>query len=241
MLDEKKKMIAVGALGVVLLGMGAFKLLPSGSAPAPAPLAKKTAHPTTVASNETASAPKGEAGNANNAGTGSGAVNSDGMPKITIDPQTLPPRDPFEIPPTTQDMTGAPKTPDQPGPRTFSHGSSNADRPMPPNRFKKPDVMQGNLPVLPIPDSGHPEGTKTADNSTAKPAEPVFDYHLGGVMFGAHPVAVFADKAGGQRLVSVGGSIDGDAKLVSLSRDEATISFRGRTLRLPLGGDPVEK
>lgn len=57
-------------------------------------------------------------------------------------------------------------------------------------------------------------------------------------MTGSKPIAVFSDSNGNQRLVPVGGSLDGDSKVVAVEKGSVTIEHRGKKQRLSLGGNP---
>ena len=66
-----------------------------------------------------------------------------------------------------------------------------------------------------------------------------FSYTVSGVITGGNkPAAVFTDSSGNQRLVPVGGSLDGDSKVVAIDRGNVTIEHRGKKQRLSLGGNP---
>jgi hypothetical protein len=56
------------------------------------------------------------------------------------------------------------------------------------------------------------------------------------VIMGRRPAAVFVDAQNVQHLVQVGGSLDGDTRLVSLDRDHVVINVKGETKNLTLGG-----
>jgi len=70
------------------------------------------------------------------------------------------------------------------------------------------------------------------------PAKPVFGYRLSGLITGQHPAAVFTDTAGAQRLVPLGGSLDGDSQLLAVQKGRAVVSFHGHSVKLSLGGTP---
>ncbi len=128
----------------------------------------------------------------------------------------LPERDPFKSSGDVAPVTPAPTQPKQ------------QSAPPPPH-------MRGNFAsaadVLP---------NANAPLTVALPA-PVFSYRLAGLILGRHPAAVFmdtADKSASQRLIPIGGSIDGDTQLISVNKGLAVVSFRGKKLRLTLGGTP---
>ena len=100
----------------------------------------------------------------------------------------------------------------------------------------KPPSMGGHLGTADIlPSSG--AGGTIAPLSVA-PAEPIFGYRLLGLISGRHPAAVFTDASGAQRLVPLNGSLDGDTQLLAVQKGRVVVSFRGKHLRLSLGGTP---
>jgi hypothetical protein len=70
---------------------------------------------------------------------------------------------------------------------------------------------------------------------------PAFGYSVSGVVVGAKPAAVFRDGQGSQRLVTVGGSLDGDTQVKAISLTAVSVSYRGKTLELPIGGESLAK
>ena len=64
-----------------------------------------------------------------------------------------------------------------------------------------------------------------------------FAYTLKGVLVGKKPMAVFEDDNGNQRLVPLGGSLDGDSKVVGIEKGKVRIRHRGKdqTHTLPEG------
>ena len=127
----------------------------------------------------------------------------------------LPQRDPFKAP----EGSGPP--------------DEHAKLPIAPTQERhasRPQHMQGMLPG-----SG---GTGAFAPITLEPPKPTFAYRLSGLISGRHPAAVFTDASGAQRLVPLNGSLDGDTQLVAVQKGRAVISFRGKHLKLSLGGTP---
>jgi type II secretory pathway component PulC len=64
-----------------------------------------------------------------------------------------------------------------------------------------------------------------------------FAYQVKGVIVGKKPMAVFEDDNGNQRLVPLGGSLDGDSKVVAIEKGKVRIRHHGKekTLDLPEG------
>ncbi len=71
------------------------------------------------------------------------------------------------------------------------------------------------------------------------PDPSAFGYTVSGTMTGGDkPVAVFTDSNGNQRLVPVGGSLDGDSKVISIEKGSVVIEHRGKKQRISQGGNP---
>jgi hypothetical protein len=110
----------------------------------------------------------------------------------------------------------------------------------------QPKSLGGMIPPMSITgarltkETGSTTGASALGNAAAKP-EPTMNWHLAGVVSGAHSLAVLADATGNQRLIRVGSAIDPDSHLVSVGKGSATILFRGKTLRLLITGDPNAK
>jgi hypothetical protein len=71
--------------------------------------------------------------------------------------------------------------------------------------------------------------------------KPVFGYSLIGIISGDTPAAVFADQTGNQKLITLGGEIDGDSKLISIKGNQAVVKFKDETLKLTIGGTASAK
>lgn len=213
MKDDKKKVMIVGVLFVAMLGIGAFTMLGGSSTPPPAAKSDKK-DDAKVAAEKAAAEALEEA------------------PKNPLYAAELAQRDPFEpraiegtavkqanVPPATPLPTAA-----KSGGRR-SRGGSNLGTVAPvgwnDGSIPNPSGLNGGIGIAP---SG--------------PDPSAFGYNVTGTLMGARPVAVFSDSQGNQRMVPVGGSLDGDSKVISISKGQVTISHRGKTLRLPLGGTP---
>jgi hypothetical protein len=188
--------MVLGAMGVVLLGIGAFQFVKaSGNQPA-APAAKTAASTTASAAsgtNSNDSTASDPASQQNNLVTGSFAYH-----------------DPFK-PLVDTNKTPTPVAMTQPTP---------------------------HLPNLPI-DKGVLPPALTSPNGVTVPVNPPapqFGYALAGVILGNKPAAVFIDAQGAQHLVQLGGSLDGDTRLVNLDRDHVVLRVKGQDKNLTLGG-----
>lgn len=199
-MDDKKKLMIIGALGVVLLGIGAFQFT-KGSAPAAAQAPATTQETPAATPEDPANAEQPQAEQANNLVTGS-----------------YPRRDPFKplIDPNATVSTVAQNTPVQQPMRI--PGGRKVDFPI--EKF-------GPLP------GADPAG---GEAETVKPLAPEFPYKLSGIIVGAKPAAVFTDLSGAQRLVELGGSLDGDTQLVNMDRNHVVLRFKNQTKNLTLGG-----
>jgi hypothetical protein len=235
MLDDKQKIMVLGALGVAVLGIGAFQLMPSGPETPPGP--KSSGWKPPVTATETA-APE--------------------PPKNPTVVSMLPRRDPFGVPnefkprelqadsvaPTIDPL----KTPELPKP-SFDPGRRGR---------RKPGSMKGRLPINPfadedpgeLPDAGSLKIEKEKPNLTnptvppvepPKPPEPTFDYTLSGVIIGRRSAAVLRDTQGNQRLVTTGGMIDGEATLIEVKPGLAIVDVRGKRMRIEVKGDTDAK
>jgi hypothetical protein len=144
--------------------------------------------------------------------------------------QVLPQRDPFK-----SALASAPTTPPVVTPTTTQ---------MPPTLKGGTHLPtahdNGALPPMPggFGTTGGPTGTQV---KPVDPGPPPFEYHLGGIILGTKPCAVFIDGAGNQRLVSLGGSLDGDTHVESISRGRVTVRHGSETTTLTLGGNPSGK
>jgi hypothetical protein len=220
MKDDKKKIVVLGVLLAVMLAVGAFTFMGGGSSQP------------TVAADPAAGSGTGEVVKVNANGetatdTSAGAVpelKGEELPKNPLYAADLPQRDPF-----VTNLAGAgsrsgfvnpqPVTaPVQRAPRTTSYPSVAPYVPR----------MTGSLPDA---------GSVTITSTGPDPSQ--FGYTVSGVITGGgKPAAVFTDSSGNQRLVPVGGSLDGDSKVVAIDRGNVTIEHRGKKQRLSLGGNP---
>ena len=233
MQDDKKKLTVLATLGVLLLGLGAFTLMPQGSSAPPGPQKSGWKPP---------EEPKEE------------AVEPPRNPTVVA---ALPRRDPFEIPgyarekePPPQNVAPEPEKANQiPSPNyqgrrrprglggRLNIGSIGEE-------FGDPLPPTGNQVEPARPNVGGPDsGTEptVAKVETPPPPEPTFDYSLNGVILGRRPAAVLRDKQGNQRLVTVGGMIDGDSTLIEVRQGAAIVDVRGKRRRIELNGDSDAK
>lgn len=196
-MDDKKKLMVLGAMGVVLLGIGAFQFAKgSGAAPAPAPTPAVT-QSTDSNANANDNGDVKVAPQQNDLVSGSYAYRDPFKP--LVDPNPAPPQ-----------MAPPPRVASNAGGGTF-----------PPFPIDKGDALPGAGGGTTVP---------------LTPPAPQYGYRLAGVIMGRRPAAVFVDAQNVQHLVQVGGSLDGDTRLVSLDRDHVVINVKGETKNLTLGG-----
>lgn len=193
-MDNKKKLV-FGALGVALLGVGAFQFV-GGSKDSPT---------------ATAAEPKIDVSKA--------------LAQLRPSVPPLSPRDPF----APGKLPGAAEPEQRPSEPAKGTGGSK-----PSMGGSQPPINWGDqLPQL--------GGSQTTEAVPVTPQAPVFPYTLIGVVAGDTPAAVFTDTAGNQRLVTQGGSLDGDSKVVSIERGKVKIQFGKETLTLTIGGTASAK
>lgn len=231
-MDDKKKITILGALFVVMISVGAFQFTRSS---APEPVAEKKVEQSTSEAGEAAKKSEGEHKEATSEEGAKGEENATGAAE-EVDPALvaaarLNPRDPFDG--TAWDVNykatqqaiqsaaaSAPKPMTKPAPRP---------RPMGGSGFKPLPI--GDAGALPMPEGG---GAPVAGNKL--PSIDDFPYTVAGTMLGDRPCVVFTDASGKQKLVGAGGAIDGDSRVVSISKGLVTVNHRGKTKTFRVGG-----
>ena len=213
MSKDKKKTMVVAGLGVLLLTVGAFQFIGKGSGSTPvAETAKQqaTAAKTYAAEAEGKPVAKAE------------ETDPQRAMLIAMVKDPLPSRDPFA-------PIGSPvqqKAPSQPEikPPVIQQKSV-------PHQKWAPDFSPGNKPYDPLPGNG--QAVNPANNPNVSTAPPLrqpseFAYRVKGILNGPKPMAVFEDDSGNQRLVPLGGSVDGDSKVVGIEKGKVHIRQRGK-------------
>lgn len=150
-------------------------------------------------------------------------------PQVATD---LPPRDPFAAPADT-----LPKAP--PTVSTRPRGTQGI---APLGRSK----FGGMGGIQPLPLGGGPEisplpGAGSLGHPLPAAEEKPFGYHVVGSISGDRPAVVLEDTAGNQKLVPVGSAVDGESRVRRVEKGAVTIDYRGKKLRLTVGGNPVGK
>ncbi len=250
---EKKKLLILGVLALVILCVGAFSLKGGHSAPAPKPAASGGKHrhhgsadpsaaPTATSPAETSLAKPGPStgpvneveagakpgnltstapvGTPSSSGTPSGSVNGSTVASAPVSEQDFPERDPFDgrkfIPPD-------PKATPPPAAAPKSTGGAPKLGKIPPLEVTQIDKT-GTLPP-----AGGPKTALVGLNEKSQPPkEEEFSYSVSGVITGDRSAAVFVDSKGNQRLISLGGSIDGDATVVGITQSKVTVNSTER-------------
>lgn len=213
MKDDKKKLVVLGVLVAVMLGVGAFTFMGGGSSTPPV-VADATGQ-----ANQTEVIKVGATGETSL----NGAKGDAELPKNPLYAADLPQRDPFV---TT--LAGAQSNSGTPAPPVISRPTRQPRAPRG-GTIAPYSPMTGELPAA--------GGPITISQTGPDPNQ--FGYTVSGVITGGgKPAAVFTDSSGNQRLVPVGGSLDGDSKVVAIDRGNVTIEHRGKKQRLSLGGNP---
>lgn len=247
---DKKKLIILGVLTAVIIGVGAFQFTASSGPAAPPKEAAKsdeeksregeqnTAPATGGTKIATASgtspsgvgAPNGPASVDGEVGDAVAAQTTEGPvadPVLGLYARGLSPRDPF-----MPVGTAASPAPTEPKPEPKQEPRPTPQRPQtqarPPRELPPFAVSPGPLPGV-----GGPVGIQPGA-PLRQPGE--FSYTVSGVIVGAKPAAVFTDDSGRQRLVTAGGAFDGDSRVVSVTADKVVVRHRGKTLTLSVGG-----
>ena len=213
---NKKKLIVIAVLGTVLLGVGVFQFASSGQTQTPPPPATtKNASP-----NGPGASPSGPDANAGIPGSqGSQDLQnvSPDDPIRMLYAQALPQRDPFKR--GAAELEGLPSQ-------------------VPQSQIVRPLAMRPSmLPPFPIPGISPTLSGPGGTNVGVQPGAPIrqpgeFAYKLSGVILGVRPAAIFTDDSGNQKLVLLGGSLDGDNRLVGLARGQATVNHNGKNLTM---------
>lgn len=213
-MDDKKKKLALIGLVVAILAIGAFQFT-SGSSEPDKKVASKPAKKVDQAKAESNS-------------TKLYSTDEGGEEPLVVAAE-LPVRDPFD------------GTAWQPQPETKKAAVDPIPAPQPRMGAKR----GGNLPPFNVDGVGQLPtangGTFKVEPGKAAPPEAQFGYGVSGVITGARPAAVITDGSGNQRLIAVGGQIDGDSRIVAIERGKVTIRFRNRTLTLHVGGTSNDK
>lgn len=207
---EKQKLLIVGVLGLVVLGVGAFQFMSSSSPP--------------VSTTEKKPEPDKQAEPGQTGDALAGIVASTSLPRDPFVPGRLP-----EQPKPATDTvkpTNPPTQQESAGSRRIGSRSTPSLPPLRP--------MSGNIDLgrgLP-----NPLGGEKASQTTPPGRTDDFNYSVSGVVVGQRPVAVFEDGSGKQLLVPLGGSINGQSRVIGIERGKVILEHRGKRLTLTTSG-----
>jgi hypothetical protein len=250
MKQDKKKIVVLIALAVVILAVGAFSFLPTGGAPAAEPSAKSKETKSDSDGKVAQDATKSDTGASSFEGSVEGAVPAAGgetaekePPKNPTVATSLPQRDPFTPADLAPTETAAAATPPVPAANPAPNPAPQRDRVVR-RRTGGGGGLGGNLPPFAIDKTGQLPGANGSVSLSPNPDAALdpsaFSYKVSGLIVGNKPAAVFTDSQGNQRLVTVGGSLDGDSQVTSIDRNRVTVRHRGKTMRLTVGGNPQQ-
>ncbi|MBX7134784.1 MAG: hypothetical protein K1X67_19115 [Fimbriimonadaceae bacterium] len=223
---DKQKLIIVGVLGVLVIGIGAFQFM--GGEPAKKPVAKKsTSDPDSKKPSDSAE-----------------PVDEKKIDLGRLIAGNLPPRDPFR--PVDIPAVPDPKPSSQPGetekPEKVEQAPPKSEpTPSGPRSTgaMRPPSMSGQAPLNPmggLPPAGAigagPGMAIQAGTPLRQPGEPA--YSVAGVVIGKERMVVLQDDNGNQRLVKLGEKIDPDNRIVDIDRGGKVKVRNGKkTMELP--------
>lgn len=214
--NDKKKLMILSVLALLMVAVGAFTFMGGGAPASPEVLTTKSAGAYGEGTDPLA--------------TGEETTDGDKKPADGISEEDRPesgvlalapfePRDPFETPSSVPKVGGITPPPVQPTAQ------------MAPIQGK-PNPRNGeNAPFDPNQFNGGPIG---GGNSNLPPIVVAPTFIVKGIITGAKPMAVFEDGEGNQRLVALGGSVDGDTKVVAIEQGKVTVVHKGKRYSLAL-------
>jgi hypothetical protein len=208
---KNKKAIVIAVLALALVGIGAFGLMK------PEP----EYQPKVVATSADAGNDLADNGSGRDAGGGKQNEGKDLRAEQLMALVTGPlnPRDPFEQGGATaaEAVTAQPVVGNTPPPAATSARRSPSLPPL--------DPMGGSL--------AGPGGVGLSPGQPLRqPGE--FGYRVKGVVVGDRPVAILEDDGGNQRMVPLGGSVDGDSRVVGIEKGRVRIRHRGKDQTLTI-------
>lgn len=220
-MDEKKKIAILGGLFVVMIGIGAFQFAKSGGSDAPAEQNIISSKPERTDETKTEKIPEGTT-----------VEDVDVDVEADVDPALiaaarLNPRDPFDGSSWDMNLRAATPQPSVP---------VEKPRPTPP---PIKNIGGSGFKPMPIGDGVLPNIGGSAEISGGKlPSIEDFPYTVAGTVVGDRSFVLLKDASGKQKLVSVGSSIDGDSRVISISKGLVTVNHRGKTKTFRVGGNP---
>lgn len=231
-MEDKKKILMLGALLVVMLGVGAFQVMQPA---APAPTAEKIEPKGKEGETKLASRQEGEG----EPGAEKAEPTVPEFDPALVQVVQLEHRDPFDGRKWAEaGISGMPK-PETHTPKVqqsvqnanqYSGQQRSGARSMP---EIPPMQIGGNLePTLPGVNQGGGMQTGAPTGAVAGGTMPSFEdvpYQVSGVVSGKRQAAVFKDSSGNQRLVRVGDKLDDDTVVTGVSRGKVVVKRHGKT------------
>lgn len=226
-MDDKKKIAALAALFIVMIGVGAFQFIKSGSPEAPAPkAAAATEQKSADVKTEKVASETGPSGQQADEHADKADTAEETKPEVDpalVAAARLGKRDPFDGRQWDKSLVRPDNTP--------------APAPIAPPIQRPRRSISGQLPFDPTKVGVLPEGGGPAITPGGKlPNLDEFPYTVSGTILGDRPCVVVTDAEGKQKVVPVGGSIDGDSQVLSISKGKVTVRHRGKTKTFSVGG-----
>ncbi len=221
---DKKKLAILGVLALLMIGVGAFTFLGRGAAPAATSnlVQADAGTPTDTSSDPNAELVEIDPNTGEpitvdpNAQTAQGQGEVAGQTVFAMAP--FGPRDPFMVPASLQKED---QTPEPPRPA--------------PEPTRRPDPIASTGSTSPFnPGISGPLPTVPGAGGSAPVLEVKPQFVVKGVLLGRKPIAVLEDSSGNQRLVALGGSIDGDTKIVAIDEGGITVIHKGKRMKFAL-------
>lgn len=212
MKDDKKKLLILGALAVVILAVGGFTLM-GGQPATPAASTSETKVDEANGTGTGTEVAEETSGTDDANGATAPAKQFAGLQAVN----DLAPRDPFQAPAGFKTAKAVPPPTPQPTPVKATHTGPKNDPGLKP---WNPGPLAGT-----VPGGGQP----LPQNLPVTPT-----YKVKGVLMGAKPLAVIEDSNGGQKLVPLGGSIDGDTQVTGIRKGQVTIRHKGKETTLTI-------
>jgi hypothetical protein len=236
-MDDKKKMMVLAGLVVVILGVGAFQFM-QGPEPVETAKTEKASKKDLAGSTDTiaSSSSAGSSESAKDPMTPATALqvqNPDGTVGTAVVAKLMP-RDPFDgsrwinettisaSNPTPHQPVNQPKPAANPAPAASNSNRYNGPK-VSGSGFKPLSVGSGDLAIPGVdPSAGGISAGKM-------PSIDDVNYQVSGTVNGKAQAAVFRDSSGNQRLVRAGDKLDPDTKVIAVSPGRVVIQHRGKT------------
>ncbi|HZH98212.1 MAG TPA: hypothetical protein VEX38_04520 [Fimbriimonadaceae bacterium] len=211
-MDDKKKIAVLAALFAVMIAIGAFTFSKGGDS---------SQTPAKTETGEQQAKKEVKVGETN-----------DGTEEQTqvVAMAPLPGRDPFDGSRYMPKIEAPKPTPPAPTP-----APAKLEKPFRPSGLSGSGFAPVGPGVGPLPNAGGSAPISVSPGEKLEHADD-FNYTVSGVILGDKPAAVFTDEKGNQRLIPLGGSLDGDSRLTGVERGKVTVRHRGKTKTFTVGG-----